>query len=324
MTHKKIINLFTPEADRQPIDLLTPEANSSALPSHVAMGTLSFDLTTDTPLLVSARGIADNDNDHCCRNAHHDSDRPSDLPLLREMVTSSPLSLFSLDAVITEAKREAGSATHCHAGIVASDVPAANLFSSSVAKTINDKNAPLNEKRAINDLCDGFLPLGQCRATMKITTNNDAAAAELLPLDEDTAMPSYLRWRLVNDEHFAPPSDHATITHRYHSKECMIYFNANPDVANSSYFLMMMSTTTMTTSSKAAGGIKKVSSKKKSAIAPVTNLLVMIKMDNSKPIRKPNARKVSNNTNDPLGMSETTNCEPVDEDNDDQKLPTRQ
>ena len=39
-------------------------------------------------------------------------------------LASSPLSLFSLNAVITEAKREAGSATHRHAGIVASDVPA--------------------------------------------------------------------------------------------------------------------------------------------------------------------------------------------------------
>ncbi len=62
----------------------------------------------------------------------------------------------------------------------------------------------------------------------------------------------------------------------------------------------------MTTLSKAAVGIKKVSSKKKSTIAPVTNSPVMIKMDNSKPIRKSNAWKVSDNTNDPLGTSETT------------------
>ena len=94
---------------------------------------------------------------------HHDSDRPPDLPLLCETVTSSTLSLFSLDAVITEAKREAGSATHRRAGIVASDVPADNSSSSSVASTINDENAPPNEKRAIDDLRDGFLPLGKPR-----------------------------------------------------------------------------------------------------------------------------------------------------------------
>jgi hypothetical protein len=62
--------------------------------------------------------------------------------------------------VITEAKREAGSATHRRSGIVASDVPAANSSSSSVMTTINDKNAPPNEKRAIDDLRDRFLPLG--------------------------------------------------------------------------------------------------------------------------------------------------------------------
>ena len=45
---------------------------------------------------------------------------------------------------------------------------------------------------------------------------------------------------------------------------------------------------------------------KKSAIAKVTNSPVMIKMDNSKPNRKPNTRKVSNHTNDPLGTCETT------------------
>ena len=151
---------------------------------------MSFDLTTDTPLPVSTRGISDNDNDHRGGDAHNDSDRPPDLPLLYETVTSSTLSLFSLDAVITEAKREAGSATHRRAGIVASDVPADNSSSSSVASTINDENAPPNEKRAIDDLRDGFLPLGQCRAMTKMTTNNNAAA-ELLPSDEDAAMPSY-------------------------------------------------------------------------------------------------------------------------------------
>jgi hypothetical protein len=80
-------------------------------------------------------------------------------------VASSPLSLFSLHAAITEAKGEAGSATHCHAGIVALDVPAANSSSSSVAMTINDENAPPNEKRAMDDLRDGFLPLGKPRSS---------------------------------------------------------------------------------------------------------------------------------------------------------------
>ena len=157
-------------------------------------------------------------------------------------------------------------------------------------------------------------------AATTTTTNNDAAAAKLL------------------------------FTHRYNSNECVMCFNANLNVANSSYSLSMTLTRTMMTSSTAVS-IKKVSSKKKSAITPVTNSPVMIKMDNSKPIRKPNARKVSDNTNYPLGMSETTlpytlspqkttsrvskrakkictiqfsNCEPVDEDNDDHKLPMRQ
>ncbi len=93
--------------------------------------------------------------------------------------------------VITEAKREARSATHRRAGIVASDVPTANSSSSSVATTINDENAPPNKKRAMDDLRHGFLPLGQCRAMTKTTTNNNATAAELLPSDEDPAMPSY-------------------------------------------------------------------------------------------------------------------------------------
>jgi len=123
MTPKKNIDLVTPEADRQPINLLTPEANSSALSSYAATVTLSFDLTADAPLPVSARGIADNDNDRRGGEAHHDSDRPPDLPLLRETVTSSS-------------------------------------SSSSVASTTNDENAPPNEKRAIDDLRDGFLPFG--------------------------------------------------------------------------------------------------------------------------------------------------------------------
>jgi hypothetical protein len=91
-------------------------------------------------------------------------------------LASSPLLLFSLNAVITEAKREAGSATHRHAGIVASDVPAANSSTSSVAKTINDENAPPYEKRAIDDLRDGFLPLGKPRRSFVGTkTDQDDA-----------------------------------------------------------------------------------------------------------------------------------------------------
>ena len=93
--------------------------------------------------------------------------------------------------MITKAKREARSATHRRAGIVTLDVPTANSSSSLVATTINDENAPPNKKRAMDNLRDGFLPLGQCQAMTKTTTNNNAAAAELLPLDKDAAMPSY-------------------------------------------------------------------------------------------------------------------------------------
>ena len=78
MTPEEIIDLLTPEADRQ------PRAQRSALPSQAATVTLSFNLTADTPFPVSARGIADNDNDRRGGDAHHDSDRPPDLPLLRE------------------------------------------------------------------------------------------------------------------------------------------------------------------------------------------------------------------------------------------------
>jgi hypothetical protein len=49
------------------------------LPSHAAVETLSFDLATNTPLPVSARGIADDDNDRCGGDAHHDSDHLPDL-----------------------------------------------------------------------------------------------------------------------------------------------------------------------------------------------------------------------------------------------------
>ena len=79
MTPKECINLVTPEADRQ------PRVRRSALPSHAAAVTLSFDLTSDTPSPVLAQGIADDDNDYHGGDAHHDSNRPPDLPRLHEM-----------------------------------------------------------------------------------------------------------------------------------------------------------------------------------------------------------------------------------------------
>ena len=80
MMPEECIDLVTPEADRQ------PRTRRSALPSHshAATVTLSFDLTTATPLPVSARGIADDDNDRRSGDARHDSDRPPDIPRLRE------------------------------------------------------------------------------------------------------------------------------------------------------------------------------------------------------------------------------------------------
>ena len=79
MTPEECIDLVTPEADRQ------PRARGSALPSHDAAAvTLSFDLTTNTPLPVSARGIADNDKHRRSGNARHDSYRPPNLPNLHE------------------------------------------------------------------------------------------------------------------------------------------------------------------------------------------------------------------------------------------------
>ena len=74
----KIINLVTPEADKKPC------VRSSALPSLAAAAATSlFDLTADTPSPVSARGIADDDNKNCRGgDAHHDVDRPPDLPRL--------------------------------------------------------------------------------------------------------------------------------------------------------------------------------------------------------------------------------------------------
>ncbi len=68
----------SPKADKK------PRALRSALPSHAAAATLSFDLTADTPSPVSARGIADDDNDHRGGDARNDSARPPDLPHLHE------------------------------------------------------------------------------------------------------------------------------------------------------------------------------------------------------------------------------------------------
>ena len=78
MTPEECIDLVTPKADRQ------SHAQHSALPSHAVAVTLLFDLTADTLLPVSARGIADDDNDCRGGDAHHDSDHPPDLPLLCE------------------------------------------------------------------------------------------------------------------------------------------------------------------------------------------------------------------------------------------------
>ena len=75
----------------------------------------------------------------------------------QRMTHSSPLSLFSLDAAITEAKREADG-THRRADVVV-DVPAANP---SLVATTNDKNAPPNEGRTVNNLHgDGPPPPGK-------------------------------------------------------------------------------------------------------------------------------------------------------------------
>ena len=57
MTIEECIDLVTPEADRQPC------ARCSVLPSHAAAEALPIDLTADTPPPVSARGIADDEND---------------------------------------------------------------------------------------------------------------------------------------------------------------------------------------------------------------------------------------------------------------------
>jgi len=90
----KIINLVTPKADKK------PRAQSSALPSLAAAAATSlFDLTADTPSPISARGIADDDNDCRGGNAHHDVDRQPDLPRLpgmRKYARSNTLSSLKL------------------------------------------------------------------------------------------------------------------------------------------------------------------------------------------------------------------------------------
>ena len=72
MTPVECLDLNTPEANKK------PRARRSVLPSHAAEVTLSFDLTADTPSLVLARGIVNNDKD--CRGG----DGPPDLPHLHE------------------------------------------------------------------------------------------------------------------------------------------------------------------------------------------------------------------------------------------------
>ena len=75
MMPKECIDLVTPKANKK------PRARHSALPSLTTVAATSlFDLTAGTRPPVSARGIADDDNNRCGGNARHDSDRPSDLP----------------------------------------------------------------------------------------------------------------------------------------------------------------------------------------------------------------------------------------------------
>jgi hypothetical protein len=78
MTPDKYIDLITPEADRQ------PHARHSALSSNAAAGSLSIDLTADTPPPVSACGIADDVNDRRGGDERNDFYRPPDLPRLHE------------------------------------------------------------------------------------------------------------------------------------------------------------------------------------------------------------------------------------------------
>jgi hypothetical protein len=75
MMPEECIDLVTPKADKK------PRARRCALPSLAAAAATSlFDLTAGTPPPVSARGIADDDNDPRGSNACHDSDRPPNIP----------------------------------------------------------------------------------------------------------------------------------------------------------------------------------------------------------------------------------------------------
>jgi len=75
----KVIDLNTPEADRQ------PRARRSALHSYAAAEASPIDLTADTPPPDSARGIADDDiDDRHGGDALSDYDRPPNLPRLHE------------------------------------------------------------------------------------------------------------------------------------------------------------------------------------------------------------------------------------------------
>ena len=105
---------------------------------------ISTTLAKDPPEVQS-----EDDGDEACKGKMAATANTATNNTTGGKVASSPLSLFSLDAAITEAKRKAGSATHRRDCIAASDVTAANSSSSSVATTINDENAPPNEKSVI-------------------------------------------------------------------------------------------------------------------------------------------------------------------------------
>ena len=130
---------------------------------------ISTTLAKDPPEVQS-----EDDGDEACKGKMATTANTATNNTTGGKVASSPLSLFSLDAAITEAKREAtcGSSTTHHrraSVVVASDVPHAANSSSSVVATmiINDENAPPNEKRTIIDNRlhhdGGFLPLGKPR-----------------------------------------------------------------------------------------------------------------------------------------------------------------
>jgi hypothetical protein len=75
----------------------------------------------------------------------------------------------------------------------ASDVPATNSSSSSVATTINDENAPPNEMRAIDDLRGGFLPLGKQRRLFvgtKMTRISGSVAVVVATVPAETTVTS--------------------------------------------------------------------------------------------------------------------------------------